>query len=99
VPIDAPALKLAAAAFERVLQRRPLILRSGGSLPIMPLLEELAIPGIVTGFAVPDSNMHAPNERMRLKDLEDGLAAAREMFLGFAALPSAGSDGTSHPRP
>jgi hypothetical protein len=44
----------------------------------MPLLERLGIPGIVTGFAVPDSNMHAPNERMRTSDLADAVAAARE---------------------
>jgi acetylornithine deacetylase/succinyl-diaminopimelate desuccinylase-like protein len=69
-------LQLAAAAFESALGRRPLFLRSGGSLPLMPLLEQLGIPAIVTGFAVPSSNMHAPNERMRVRDLEDGLAAA-----------------------
>src|SRR5262249_36842487 len=69
------ALQLAAAAFESVLGRRPLFLRSGGSLPLMAMLEQLRIPAIVTGFAVPSSNMHAPDERMRVTDLEDGLAA------------------------
>jgi acetylornithine deacetylase/succinyl-diaminopimelate desuccinylase-like protein len=79
-------LQLAADAFETALGRRPLFLRSGGSLPLMPLLQELAIPAIVTGFAVPSSNMHAPNERMRVTDLEDGLAAARAALLAFGAL-------------
>jgi acetylornithine deacetylase/succinyl-diaminopimelate desuccinylase-like protein len=84
VPADAPALQAAAAAFERALGRRPLLLRSGGSLPIMPLLERLGIPGIVTGFAVPDSNMHAPNERMRTSDLADAIAAAQETFVALS---------------
>jgi acetylornithine deacetylase/succinyl-diaminopimelate desuccinylase-like protein len=84
VPGDAPAVRLAADAFERALGRRPLLLRSGGSLPIMPLLQRLGIPGIVTGFAVPDSNMHAPNERMRTSDLADAVAAARETFVELA---------------
>jgi acetylornithine deacetylase/succinyl-diaminopimelate desuccinylase-like protein len=84
VAADAPAVRLAADAFERVLGRRPLLLRSGGSLPIMPLLERLGIPGIVTGFAVPDSNMHAPNERMRSSDLADAVAAARETLAALA---------------
>jgi acetylornithine deacetylase/succinyl-diaminopimelate desuccinylase-like protein len=83
---DAVPLRLARDAFARVLGKPPLLLRSGGSLPIMPLLEKLGIPGIVTGFAVPDSNMHAPNERMRLTGLADAVAAAREMFLSFEAL-------------
>jgi acetylornithine deacetylase/succinyl-diaminopimelate desuccinylase-like protein len=83
---DAPAVRAAGQAFERALGRRPLLLRSGGSLPVMPLLERLGIPGIVTGFAVPDSNMHAPNERMRTSDLADAVAAARETFVSLAGV-------------
>lgn len=81
-----PALQLAADAFEAALGRRPLFLRTGGSLPLMPLLQQLGIPAIVTGFAVPSSNMHAPNERMRVRDLEDGLAAARATLHALGAL-------------
>ena len=62
------------------------MLRSGGSLPIMPLLERRGIPAIVTGFAVPGSNMHAPTERMRDRDLADAVAAARETFPSFVRL-------------
>jgi acetylornithine deacetylase/succinyl-diaminopimelate desuccinylase-like protein len=86
VPVDSRPLVLAADAFERTLGRRPLLLRSGGSLPIMPLLEKLSIPGIVTGFAVPESNMHAPNERMRIADLADAVAAGTEMLRDFKDL-------------
>ena len=82
---DELPLRLAADAFESALGRRPLFLRSGGSLPLMPLLEQLRIPAIVTGFAVPSSNMHAPNERMRISDLEDGLAAARATLRALGA--------------
>jgi acetylornithine deacetylase/succinyl-diaminopimelate desuccinylase-like protein len=87
VPRDVPAVMLAAEAFERVLGRRPLLLRSGGSLPIMPLLQQLDIPAIVTGFATPDANMHAPNERMRLEHLADAVAAARAVFTALSAAP------------
>jgi acetylornithine deacetylase/succinyl-diaminopimelate desuccinylase-like protein len=88
VPADAPAIELAADAFERVLGRRPPLVRSGGSLPIMPLLQRLGISAVVTGFAVPGSNMHAPNERMRTSDLADAVAAASEMFVSLARLAS-----------
>ena len=81
-----PPIRLARAAFERAIGREPLLLRSGGSLPMMSFLERRRIPAIVTGFAVPDSNMHAPNERVRLADLADAVAAARETFVAFAAL-------------
>ncbi len=85
-PPDSPAVKLALGAFERATGRRPLVLRSGGSLPIMPLLERLGIPAVVSGFDVPSGNVHAPNERMRLTNLATAMAAARELFSAFAEL-------------
>jgi acetylornithine deacetylase/succinyl-diaminopimelate desuccinylase-like protein len=85
-PPEARAIQLASAAMERATGKRPLLLRGGGSLPIMPLLERLGIPAVVTGFDVPSGNVHAPNERMRLANLGLALAAARELFLAFADL-------------
>ena len=44
VPPDAPPLRVARDAFERVLGRRPLLLRTGGTLPIVPALAEKEFP-------------------------------------------------------
>ncbi len=85
-PADARAIALASEAIERATGRRPLVLRSGGSLPIMPLLERLGIPAVVTGFDVPSGNVHAPNERMRIANLGLALASAHELYLAFAGL-------------
>ena len=85
-PADSRVIQLAADAFERATGKRPLILRGGGSLPIMPLLERLGIPVVVTGFDVPDGNIHAPNERMRVQNLALAISAARELFLSLAEL-------------
>jgi hypothetical protein len=41
---------------------------------------------VITGFALPESNVHSPNERLLLEYLPLGVAAARELFLGFAGL-------------
>ena len=72
-PPDAPAIELASGAIERATGVRPLVLReAAGSLPIMPLLERLGIPAVVTGFDVPSGNVHAPNERMRVANLGAG---------------------------
>ena len=84
---DSRALELAAGAFERATGKRPLQLRSGGSLPIMPLLERLGIPAVVTGFDVPSGNIHAPNERMLVTHLALAISAARELFLSLGDLP------------
>ena len=87
IPPDAPAVQLAEAAFERALGRRPLLLRSGGTLPIVPALAEKGVPTILTGFALPGSNIHSPNERLLERYIPLGVAAARETLLAFAQLP------------
>ncbi len=81
-----PAIKLARDAFERALGTRPLLLRSGGSLPIVPALGERGIPAVITGFALPDSNVHSPNERLLLEYLPLGIDAARALYAGFGEL-------------
>jgi acetylornithine deacetylase/succinyl-diaminopimelate desuccinylase-like protein len=83
---DAPAVKLAQDAFQRVLGKRPLILRSGGTIPLVPALADRNIPTILTGFALPGANMHSPNERLLLRYIPLGVAAARETLLAFGEL-------------
>jgi acetylornithine deacetylase/succinyl-diaminopimelate desuccinylase-like protein len=87
IPPDAPAVRLAQDAFERVVGRRPLLERSGGSIPVVPALAEKGIPTIITGFATPGHNIHSPNERLLVRNIPLGVAAARETLLAFAALP------------
>ena len=86
VPPDVPAVQLGLDAFERALGVRPLLIRSGGTLPIVPALGKRGIPAILTGFALPDSNIHSPNERLLLEYIPLGIAAARELFTEFGKL-------------
>jgi acetylornithine deacetylase/succinyl-diaminopimelate desuccinylase-like protein len=88
IPPDAPAVRLAQEAFEHVLGRRPLLLRSGGTLPIVPALADKGIPTILSGFALPGANMHSPNERLLARYIPIGVAAARETLVALAELPS-----------
>ncbi|MDX6411235.1 MAG: hypothetical protein QOE91_751, partial [Gaiellaceae bacterium] len=83
----APAIGLAADAFERALGVRPAFVRSGGSLPIVPALAGRGIPTVLTGFDLPDGNIHAPNERLLVAHLEAGVAAARALFVAWGQLP------------
>ena len=83
---DSPAVQLAADAFERALGTRPLLVRSGGTLPIVPALADKGIPTILTGFALPESNIHSPNENVRTEYFELGVKAAAELYKGFAEL-------------
>jgi acetylornithine deacetylase/succinyl-diaminopimelate desuccinylase-like protein len=83
---DARAVALGQDAFQRALGVRPLLVRSGGTLPIVAALADLGIPTIITGFSLPDANIHSPNERLLVEYVERGIAAARELFTAFAAL-------------
>lgn len=86
VPPDAKAIQLGLDAFERVLGRRPALIRSGGTLPIVPALANKGIPTIITGFGLPDSNIHSPNERLVADYLPLGIEAAAELFRELAKL-------------
>jgi acetylornithine deacetylase/succinyl-diaminopimelate desuccinylase-like protein len=82
----AAAVTLAMDAFERALGVRPLLVRTGGSLPLAPALAQRGIPAVLTGFDVPEGNIHAPDERFRLDHLELGVGAAREVLRAYAGL-------------
>jgi acetylornithine deacetylase/succinyl-diaminopimelate desuccinylase-like protein len=85
---DSRAIGLGQDAFERALGARPLLLRSGGSLPIVPALAAHGIPTIVTGFDLPEGNLHSPNERLLVEHIPLGVAAARELLTELAGLRS-----------
>jgi acetylornithine deacetylase/succinyl-diaminopimelate desuccinylase-like protein len=77
---DTPAVQLALDAFEHTFGVRPLLVRSGGSIPIVPALAGRGIPVIVSGFALNDSNIHSPNERLLAEYLPLGVATAEEVL-------------------
>ena len=80
------AVALALDAFERALGVRPLLTRTGGTLPIVAALAERGIPTIITGFSLPDANIHSPNERLLVEHVELGIAAARAVMQELASL-------------
>jgi acetylornithine deacetylase/succinyl-diaminopimelate desuccinylase-like protein len=81
-----PAVQLGLEAFERVLGIRPLLVRSGGTLPIVPALADKGIPTILTGFALPESNIHSPNEGFLVEYLPLGVEVSKELFRSLAQL-------------
>jgi acetylornithine deacetylase/succinyl-diaminopimelate desuccinylase-like protein len=78
-----PAVQIALEVFERTVGRRPLFVRSGGSLPIVSILGDSTV---LTGFALPDSNIHAPNERLLHEYVPLGIETARELLVALARL-------------
>jgi acetylornithine deacetylase/succinyl-diaminopimelate desuccinylase-like protein len=86
IPPDAPAIQLGLDAFERALGARPLLVRVGGTLPIVPALADKGIPTVLTGFDLPEGNIHSPNERLLVEHIPLAVAAATELFRAFADL-------------
>ena len=84
---DSPAIQLGADAFEKVLGVRPLLVRSGGTLPIVPALADAGIPTVITGFGLPESNVHSPNEKFLVRYFEAGVNTAAELFTAYGELP------------
>ena len=86
IPPDAKAVRLGLDAFERVLGVRPALIRSGGTLPVVSALASKGIATIVTGFSLPDANIHSPDERLLVEYVPLGIAAARALFQELATL-------------
>jgi acetylornithine deacetylase/succinyl-diaminopimelate desuccinylase-like protein len=84
---DAPAIQLGLQAFEQALGIRPLLVRSGGTLPIVPALADAGIPTVLTGFGLPESNVHSPNERFLVRYFEAGVNTAAELYTTYGDLP------------
>ena len=73
-PIDHPATRAAAACLEEVFGEAPLYLHEGGSIPAgASFARILGTPVVLLGFIQPDDQAHAPNESMRLDNMEGGL--------------------------
>ena len=73
-PIDHPATQAAAECLREVFGEAPFYLREGGSIPAgATFSRELGLPVVLLGFTQPDDQAHAPNESMRLDNLEGGL--------------------------
>jgi acetylornithine deacetylase/succinyl-diaminopimelate desuccinylase-like protein len=80
VPPDARAIQLGQDAFEQVLGVRPGLVRSGGTLPIVAALADRGIATIITGFSLPDANIHAPNENIPARYIPLGIETVKALL-------------------
>jgi hypothetical protein len=86
LPHNTEALRLAREAFTRVFGAQPLLVRAGGTLPVLAALARRGIPTVMAGLALPDSHTHSPNERMLLETFPLGVAAARQTYQALGTL-------------
>jgi acetylornithine deacetylase/succinyl-diaminopimelate desuccinylase-like protein len=71
-----PAAQALADALEQVWGVRPLYKREGGSVPVVADMQKiLGVDSVLTGFGLPDDNLHAPNEKQHLPTWYSGIDA------------------------
>ena len=80
VRVTHPAFKLLDQAFRDVVGRGTVPARAGGSIPIVPALGKSGAPVILTGIGLPDDRLHAPNEKLELKQLWEGIEVFRRFY-------------------
>jgi acetylornithine deacetylase/succinyl-diaminopimelate desuccinylase-like protein len=83
---DSPPMKLAREAFERATGKAPALIRSGGTIPILAAFADRGIQTIVSGFALPEDRIHAPNESYRLESIELNEKTSYELLRAFGNL-------------
>ena len=75
-----PAFSRLDAAFREVVGRGIVFTRSGGSLPILEVLAGGGAAVVVAGIGLPDDHLHAPNERISIKQFFDGIRVYARFF-------------------
>jgi len=80
VRIDHPAFKLLDRAFQEVVGRGTVAARAGGSIPVVPALGRQGAPVLLTGIGLPDDRLHAPDEKLDLQQLWDGVKVFRRFY-------------------
>jgi acetylornithine deacetylase/succinyl-diaminopimelate desuccinylase-like protein len=64
---------------------KPFFKREGGSVPVVTFMQDvLGIDSVLTGFGLPDDNLHAPNEKLNLPTWYKGINALIHFFINLA---------------
>ena len=81
---EVPGAELFIEALEETWGVKPLMKREGGSIPVATSIKEiLGVDSIITGFGLPDDQIHSPNERLHLPTHRKGVSALIRFFLSF----------------
>ncbi|MCH1611861.1 MAG: dipeptidase [Flavobacteriales bacterium] len=87
IPTDFPAYLAAKNAMETTFGKTPIPVRSGGSIPIVPMFEEvLGLKTILLGFGLDSDVIHSPNEHFGLFNFYKGIETIPYFYKNYANL-------------
>ncbi len=84
VDSDSAGVQALAKAFETVWGKKPYFKREGGSIGSVVLLQKyVGADSLLTGFGLPDDNIHSPDEHLHLPTWYKGIEAFVHFFNNF----------------
>ncbi len=73
-PLNSPFGQKLRNALTSAFQQKPVSIRTmGGTVPIIPAINELSIPAIIVPMVNMDNNQHNPNENIRIGNIRQGI--------------------------
>lgn len=86
-PIDSIGYKAASVAYEKTFGKKPIPVRSGGSIPIVAMFEkELGLKTVLMGFGLDSDAIHSPNEHYGLFNFYKGIETIPHFYSAFTEL-------------
>jgi acetylornithine deacetylase/succinyl-diaminopimelate desuccinylase-like protein len=74
-------LRAAREALKIGFGKEPVLIREGGSLPILPMFKSiLGADSLMLGYSQPNCNLHSPNEFLHIRDFEAGMRSTAAFF-------------------
>ena len=81
---NAPGVDLFINALQKTWGTEPLLKPEGGSIPVATSMKNiLGVDSIITGFGLPDDQIHSPNERLHLPTHRKGVEALIRFLMSF----------------
>ncbi|MFH0843152.1 MAG: dipeptidase [Bacteroidota bacterium] len=86
-PLDTPEFRAASTAVEEATGKKPIPVRSGGSIPIVSVFEKiLGIKSILMGFGLESDAIHSPNENFPVSNFTKGIESITLFFSNYAEM-------------
>ena len=86
-PLDTPEYQAASMAVEETFGKKPIPVRSGGSIPVVSAFERvLGIKSILMGFGLESDSIHSPNENYPLFNFFKGIETIPLYYRNYVRL-------------
>lgn len=98
---NSDAVRAASMAIEYAFGTRPVLIRSGGTSAVVPLLEQFlgARDIIITGWGDPGAGEHSPDEHFSFSNFRKGVIATAAMMYALAGIKTGRASASSLPAP